>query len=73
MARLSDELIAQIKQQVDLVHLVESQGYTLKSHGVKDKALCCPFHEDNTASCIITPSKNLFNCFGIKGVRVVDF
>jgi DNA primase catalytic core len=64
MARISDELINQIKQQVDLVRLVESQGYTLKPHGVKDKALSCPFHEDNTASCIITPAKNLFNCFG---------
>ncbi|WP_448214310.1 CHC2 zinc finger domain-containing protein [Colwellia sp. MEBiC06753] len=64
MARLSDELIAQIKQQVDLVRLVESQGYKLKPHGVKDKALSCPFHEDKTESCVITPSKNLFNCFG---------
>ncbi|WP_143872485.1 CHC2 zinc finger domain-containing protein [Catenovulum sediminis] len=64
MARLSDELINQIKQQVDLCRLVESQGYKLKSHGVKDKALCCPFHDDKTESCVITPSKNLFNCFG---------
>ncbi|TMO64849.1 CHC2 zinc finger domain-containing protein [Pseudoalteromonas aurantia] len=64
MARISDELINQIKQQVDLVRLVESQGYKLKSHGVKDKALSCPFHEDKTESCVITPSKNLFNCFG---------
>lgn len=64
MARISDELINQIKQQVDLVRLVESQGYKLKSHGVKDKALSCPFHEDKTESCVITPAKNLFNCFG---------
>lgn len=64
MARLSDELIAHIKQQVDLVRLIESQGYRLKSHGVKDKALSCPFHDDNTESCVITPAKNLFNCFG---------
>lgn len=64
MARISDELINQIKQQVDLVRLIESQGYKLKSHGVKDKVLSCPFHEDKTESCVITPSKNLFNCFG---------
>jgi DNA primase len=64
MARLSDELIAHIKQQVDLVRLIEHQGYKLKSHGVKDKALSCPFHDDNTESCVITPAKNLFNCFG---------
>ncbi len=74
MARLSDELINQIKQQVDLLRLVESQGYKLKSHGVKDKALSCPFHEDKTESCIITPSENLFNCFGCgEGGSVIDW
>lgn len=74
MARLSDELIAQIKNNVDLLRLVESQGYKLKSHGVKDKALSCPFHEDKTESCIITPSENLFNCFGCgEGGSVIDW
>ncbi|HCU65784.1 MAG TPA: DNA primase, partial [Rheinheimera sp.] len=64
MARLSDALIAQIKQEVDLLRLVQSQGYAVQAHGVKDKAICCPFHADDTASCIITPSQNLFHCFG---------
>ena len=64
MARLSDALIAQIKQEVDLLRLVQSQGYVVQPHGVKDKAICCPFHADDTASCIITPSQNLFHCFG---------
>lgn len=64
MARLSEELITAIKNNVDLLRLVESQGYKIKPHGVKDKAISCPFHEDKTESCVITPSKNLFNCFG---------
>ena len=64
MARLSETLIAQIKQEVDLLRLVQSQGYVVQAHGVKDKAICCPFHADDTASCIITPSQNLFHCFG---------
>jgi DNA primase len=64
MARLSETLIAQIKQEVDLLRLVQSQGYVVQAHGVKDKAICCPFHTDDTASCIITPSQNLFHCFG---------
>lgn len=74
MARLSEELITEIKNTVDLLRLVESQGYKLKSHGVKDKALSCPFHEDKTESCIITPSENLFNCFGCgEGGSVIDW
>lgn len=64
MARLSDEVINQIKQQVNLLELIRTQGYAIQNHGIKDKAICCPFHEDKTASCVITPSKNLFNCFG---------
>jgi DNA primase catalytic core len=64
MARFTDELIDKLKQEVDLVRLIESQGYKLKSHGAKDKAICCPFHKDDTASCVITPSQNLFHCFG---------
>jgi DNA primase catalytic core len=46
-----------------LLRLVESQGYQLQQQG-KDYALCCPFHDDKTPSCIITPKSNLFNCFG---------
>lgn len=63
MARFSDDLINKIKSEVDLQRLVESQGYKTKKQG-KDIALRCPFHDDDTASLIITPSKNLFNCFG---------
>lgn len=63
MARLSDEIIDRIKNEIDLLALVASQGFKPKSHG-KDKVIPCPFHQDETASCVITPSKNLFNCFG---------
>ena len=63
MARLSDEVIDRIKNEIDLLALVASQGFKPKSHG-KDKVIPCPFHQDETASCVITPSKNLFNCFG---------
>ena len=43
MARLAEGVIEQIKQEVSLVRLVESQGHQLKKHG-KDYALNCPFH-----------------------------
>lgn len=73
MGRLSDQLIDQIKSEVSLVNLVRTQGYSPKAHG-KDYALCCPFHEDDTASLIITPDKNLYHCFGCGAAgSVVDW
>ncbi|MEZ8652092.1 CHC2 zinc finger domain-containing protein [Vibrio splendidus] len=73
MARLADEVIERIKRDVSLVRLVESQGHQLKKHG-KDYVLSCPFHEEKTASCVISPKTNLFNCFGCgTGGSVIDW
>jgi DNA primase len=73
MARIADEVIERIKAEVSLVRLAEGQGYQLHKQG-KDVALCCPFHEDKTPSCIITPKSNLFNCFGCgAGGSVIDW
>lgn len=47
----------------DLAELAESYGVRLERNGVEFKA-CCPFHDENTPSFSITPSKNLFYCFG---------
>lgn len=74
MARLADEVIERIKRDISLVRLVESQGYVLKKHG-KDYSLSCPFHDDKTASLIITPATNLWHCMGAcqKGGSVIDW
>lgn len=73
MARIADDVIERIKSEVSLVRLVETQGYALVKQG-KDFALCCPFHEDKTPSCVITPKSNLFNCFGCgAGGSVIDW
>jgi len=74
MARLAESVIEQIKQEISLVRLVESQGHQLKKHG-KDYALNCPFHEDKTASLIITPKSNLWHCMGAcnAGGSVIDW
>jgi len=58
MPRISDDQIERIKQEVSLLRLAESQGYTPKKHG-KDYAVCCPFHEEKTPSCIISPKSAL--------------
>ena len=69
MARLSDETVTRIKQEVSLLRLAEARGFQLKKHG-KDFAISCPFHaDDKTPSLIISPDVNLFHCpaCGAKG------
>ena len=63
MARIPAEQIEKLKRDISLLRLVESQGYQSVKQG-KDYAICCPFHDEKTASLIISPQSNLFNCFG---------
>jgi DNA primase len=73
MARIPNDQLERIKQEVSLLRLAEVQGYQLQKQG-KDYAVCCPFHEDKTPSCIISPKSNLFNCFGCgTGGSVIDW
>ncbi len=54
-------------------YLLESQGHKVTKQG-KDYVVCCPFHEEKTPSCIISPKTNLFNCFGCgTGGSVIDW
>ncbi|MES9904934.1 MAG: CHC2 zinc finger domain-containing protein [Sedimenticola sp.] len=73
MARIPEDEINRLKEKISLVRLAESQGHKLKKQG-KDFLLSCPFHEEDTPSLVITPSKNLFRCFGCDaGGSVIDW
>ncbi len=73
MARISDSEVNKLKTDVSLLRLAESQGHKLKREG-SDYVMCCPFHEEQTASMKITPDKNLFHCFGCgAGGSVIDW
>lgn len=63
MARIPDEDLARLKQDIPLVRLLERQGVTLKKAGA-DYLAPCPFHDDREPSLVISPKKNLFHCFG---------
>ena len=63
MARIPPEDLERLKAEVSLVRLVEDAGIALTRTG-KDQVGRCPFHEEDTASLIVTPAKNLFHCFG---------
>jgi DNA primase len=73
MARIPDTELQRLKDEISVQRLIESSGVELKKLG-KDIAGKCPFHADDTASLVITPSKNLWHCFGCQvGGGVVDW
>ena len=63
MARIPEAEIERLKNEVSVERLVEASGIELKKAG-KDLLGRCPFHEDDTASLVVTPGKNLWHCFG---------
>lgn len=74
MARIPDEVVERLKQEVSLLRLVESQGHAPKRQG-KDWVMTCPFHADKTPSLVISPDSNLWHCLGACGVggSVIDW
>ncbi len=63
MARIPETEIERLKSEVSVERLVEAAGIELRRGG-KDLTGRCPFHEDDTASLVVTPAKNLWHCFG---------
>lgn len=70
---IEKERIEAIKENTDLVALIESKGIMLKKNGKDYKGLC-PFHEDTNPSLSVNPTTNLWNCFGCdKGGDAIRF
>jgi DNA primase len=63
MPRIPEPEIERLRSEVSVERLVEASGIELKKSG-KDWLGRCPFHEDDTASLVVTPAKNLWHCFG---------
>ena len=73
MARIADAELQHLKQAVPLADIARSQGRQVFKQG-KDLVLLCPFHEEKTPSCVISPAKNLYHCFGCgAGGSVLDW
>lgn len=62
MARVPPAELDKLKREISLERLV-SQRVPLAEKGA-DLVGRCPFHDDKTPSLVVTPSKNLWHCFG---------
>ncbi|KFW98546.1 DNA primase [Pectobacterium betavasculorum] len=73
MARIPESELQHLKAAVPLVDVVRSQGRQVFKRG-KDYVVLCPFHQEKTPSCVISPEKNLYHCFGCDaGGSVLDW
>lgn len=71
MSELQD-FIDELHSKIDIVTIV-SRYVKLKKQGVNFVGLC-PFHNEKTPSFVVSPSKQLFHCFGCGvGGDVVKF
>lgn len=65
----ADELDVEAAKQYPILDLVKTKIY---NRG-RLKAICCPFHDEDSPSCFIYPN-NTFYCYGCnKGGDVIDF
>src|SRR5690554_2317649 len=67
-----DEVIEEVRYSNDIVEVV-SEYVKLEKKGRYYFGLC-PFHKEKTPSFSVTPSLQIFNCFGCdKGGNVIQF
>ncbi|MEP0768506.1 DNA primase [Trichocoleus sp. ST-U1] len=70
--RLHPDTIEEVKQRADIVDVI-SEYVLLRKQG-KDFVGLCPFHEEKSPSFSVSPSKQMYYCFGCQaGGNVITF
>jgi len=69
---IPEEIINRIRDRADIVEVI-SAHLSLSKGGQNFKGLC-PFHSEKTPSFIVSPSRQMFHCFGCgEGGNVFTF
>jgi len=63
MPRIPESEVERLKSEVSVEQLARARGVKLQKKG-GDLVGLCPLHEEETPSLVLTPSKNLWHCFG---------
>ena len=72
MPFIDRDFINDLPNRVDIVGLINKR-VALKKAG-KDYKACCPFHEENTPSFTVVPTKQIYHCFGCgESGGIIDF
>lgn len=70
--RLHPDTLEDVKQRIDIYDVI-SDYVVLKKRG-KDYVGLCPFHDEKTPSFTVSPSKQLYYCFGCgEGGNTIKF
>ena len=70
--RLHPDTIEEVKQRVDIYDVI-SEYVVLRKRG-KDYVGLCPFHDEKTPSFSVSPSKQMYYCFGCQaGGNAIKF
>src|SRR4051812_8793119 len=59
---MADQVLQDIKDRLDVSEVIASY-IPIKKSGTNFKAVC-PFHNEKTASLMISPQKQIWHCFG---------
>lgn len=60
---MARDAVAEVRDRIDIVDLVQGYVPSLKKTGANYKGLC-PFHNEKTPSFIVFPDSQNFHCFG---------
>jgi DNA primase len=60
---MARDAVAEIRERLDIVDLVQQHVPSLKKAGRSYKGLC-PFHQEKTPSFVVFPDSQNFHCFG---------
>lgn len=70
---MANDAVAEIRERIDIVDLIQTYVPSLKRAGRSFKGLC-PFHQEKTPSFVVFPDSQNFHCFGCgKGGDLFSF